>query len=239
MPDETGSLDARKMQPRMGRTVHLTIALALAALVLAGCGEREETVSSPDTTTGAATGAATTGERPPADRDQAGERQSPPRGEPTAPTEAPPGDPRVTALEREAERTVREFVAALDAGDGGRACDLLGEGAIDELELPNPRGGCAASLTASIGYRDPRGLPVWQGAEVTQVRVVDLDQDLAKVLATVVTRFADRNEVSIEDDVVYLARTGRRWVVAKPSSTLYRAVGIADVPPSVLAPPSR
>ena len=41
----------------------------------------------------------------------------------------------------------------------------------------------------------------------------------------------------MEDDIVYLARVGERWLVAKPSATLYRAVGVADVPPSVLAPP--
>ena len=52
-----------------------------------------------------------------------------------------------------------------------------------------------------------------------------------------VTRFADRDEVSIEDDVVYLVRDAGSWSIAKPSSTLYRAVGIADVPPSVLTPP--
>jgi hypothetical protein len=58
------------------------------------------------------------------------------------------------------------------------------------------------------------------------------------VVATVVTRFADREEASIEDDVVYLVLDGGAgWLIAKPSSTLYRAVGIADVPPSVLTPP--
>jgi hypothetical protein len=72
------------------------------------------------------------------------------------------------------------------------------------------------------------------------VRVVDLSPagDEAKVVATVVTRFADRAEESVEDDIVYLVRGGGRWLVAKPSSTLYRAVGIADVPPSVLSPPN-
>jgi hypothetical protein len=56
-------------------------------------------------------------------------------------------------------------------------------------------------------------------------------------VVTTVTRFADREEPSIEDDVVYLTRSGDDWLIAKPSSTLYRAVGIAEVPPSVLAPP--
>ena len=141
-------------------------------------------------------------------------------------------------LERAAARTVREYVEALDARDGEAACALLAPGALDEVELPEPRGDCAASLAASIGYRDPRGLPVWEGASVA---AVPDDRDSAgrpaKVVATVVTRFADRDEQSVEDDVVYLVRAGGRWLVAKPSSTLYRAVGIADVPPSVLSPP--
>ena len=58
------------------------------------------------------------------------------------------------------------------------------------------------------------------------------------MVATVVTTFADRDERSVEDDVVYLVRAGGRWLVAKPSTTLYRAVGIADVPPSVISPPN-
>ena len=58
------------------------------------------------------------------------------------------------------------------------------------------------------------------------------------MIATVITRFADRDEPSIEDDVVYLGRLARRrrvWV-SKPSATLYRAIG-AEVPPSALTPP--
>ena len=67
------------------------------------------------------------------------------------------------------------------------------------------------------------------------MRTVEIDAARAKMLATVVTRFADRDEVSVEDDIVYLAGLGDGWRVAKPSSTLYRAIGVADVPPSVLA----
>ncbi len=78
---------------------------------------------------------------------------------------------------------------------------------------------------------------MWDAAEVTGIRSIEVDGRQAKVVATVVTRFADRDEPSIEDDVVYLTRLGGRWYVSKPSSTLYRAIGIADVPPSVLSPP--
>jgi hypothetical protein len=132
------------------------------------------------------------------------------------------------------------YVDALDAGDGAAVCALLAPGAIDGVELPRPRADCARSLTASIGYRDPRGLPVWEGATATSVPVPELNAGArtTRVVATVVTRFADREEASIEDDVVYLVRDGGAgWLIAKPSSTLYRAVGIADVPPSVLTPP--
>ena len=81
---------------------------------------------------------------------------------------------------------------------------------------------------------------MWKGARVADVQAIELAPDgaEARVVATVVTTFADREEVSIEDDVVYLVRSGGAWLVAKPSATLYRAVGIADVPPSVLSPPN-
>jgi hypothetical protein len=116
-------------------------------------------------------------------------------------------------------------------------CALLVAGALAEVPLPVDRGDPCASLSASIGYRDPRGLPVWEHAEVTGIRSVELQDSGARVVATTVTTFADRDERSIEDDVVYLVRSGDAWLVAQPSSTLYRSVGIADVPPSVLSPP--
>lgn len=191
------------------------------------------------------------------------ERQAPDADEPAdliAPDEAPPeraggaerpqatgdepdGEPppldedELDSEEREAARTVRAYVNGLDARDGAAVCALLAPGAIDEVELPRRRDGCAESLRASIGFRDPRGLPVWAGARVQGLLTVALDGERASVTATTLTRFADRDQPSIEDDVVHLRRQGGRWLIAKPSSTLYRAVGIADVPPRVLAPP--
>lgn len=162
--------------------------------------------------------------------------EKPPRGE-SGPAEGPRSDPRLTELEREAAATVRAYVSALDSRDGERVCSLLAPGAIEQVELPLPRGDCAASLDASIGYRDPRGVPVWDGAQILELAPVKTEGSKATVLATVLTRFADRAEPSIEDDVVYLTRAAGRWLIAKPSSTLYRAVGVADIPPVVLAPP--
>ena len=64
-----------------------------------------------------------------------------------------------------------------------------------------------------------------------------IDGDTARVVATVFTEYADVREPTIEDDIIYLARSGDRWLVVKPSSTLYRAVGNADVPLEALQPP--
>jgi hypothetical protein len=154
----------------------------------------------------------------------------------TGPAGSATEDPRTNALERAAARTVRTYVDALNARDGKAVCELFAPGAIETVELPVTRGSCEASLSASIGYRDPRGLPVWEGTEITALKV-ELNGGSAKAVADVVTEFADRDEPSIETDIVYLTRRGPSWLLAKPSTTLYRAVGIADVPVTVLAPP--
>jgi hypothetical protein len=214
---------------RLMRAKTISIATAaLVALVAPGCGDDESqtaptvTVALPGTTSSSTT--ATT--------------PAPPAGEPSSPAETPTEDPRVNELEREADGTVRRYIEALDARDGTAVCDLLAPDALDGIELPEPRGDCASAIEASIGYRDPRGLPVWEGATVPNVRVSEVDGRAAVVIATVVSHFADRDEASVEDDVVYLTRDGESWLIAKPSATLYRAVGIADIPPSILAPPS-
>ena len=53
----------------------------------------------------------------------------------------------------------------------------------------------------------------------------DLGEGRARISATVTHHFSDRKYVSVEDDVIYLQRVGGRWLLAKPSATLYRAVG--------------
>lgn len=218
-------------------------AVASIALALGACGDEEPIppVTAPEPEAGSEAPATTA----PDDGPSAGEDPvpKPPEDKPSGPAESGAADPRVTELEREVDRTVRAYVAALDARDGERVCDLFAPGVTlpNNLELPERRpGGCGPSLEASIGYRDPRGLPVWEGAEVAEIRSVELEGGGkgATVTATVITRFADRDEPSIEDDVVYLGRLGDgdAWWVSKPSATLYRAIG-AEVPPSALTPP--
>ena len=93
-------------------------------------------------------------------------------------------------------------------------------------------------MTASLGYTDPRGLPVWEKTQINQVRKTEIGDNSAKVVVEVVTTYADRpDEPSLEDDIIYLTLDGRTWLIAKASSTLYRAVGIGDVPVTVLSPP--
>ena len=209
------------------------LVLAAAALPLAaGCGEKEEpdlaqlptsttpaatTTTAPTTTTSG--GGTTTG-----------------GGQTTTGGGGQGGGSAAGARERAVTKAVFAYVTALDRGEGGRVCSLLVPGALDSVDLPFRRGGCGPSLDRSIGYRDPRGLPVFGGVRLTGLRLT-VKGDRARAIATVRTNFVDRDQPSVEDDVIYLVPDRDRWLIAKPSALLYRAVGIADVPPSVLAPP--
>jgi hypothetical protein len=135
------------------------------------------------------------------------------------------------------QQAASRYVAALSARDGAAVCSVLVAGALDAVELPKTKGGCGESVAASIGFRDPRGVPVFESAELVAFERVERSGDSARVTATVVTDFADRSEPSIEDDVIYLVRDGSDWLIAKASLTLYRAIGAAEVPLGALAPP--
>lgn len=132
---------------------------------------------------------------------------------------------------------MRDYLLAIDRRDGEAICAALAPDALAEVDLPKQRGGCATSLEASIGYRDPRGLPAFEGSELSDFVATTIDGDSAQVVAAVQTFFVGEPVPSTEDDIVYLERSGDGWVVAKASSSLYRAVGIGEIPPSVIAPP--
>ena len=101
------------------------------------------------------------------------------------------------------------------------------------------RASCAATMHDSIGYRDPRGFPVWERTQLNAVEGTQVSNDLdsARITAAIVTQFADRNEPSVESDIAYLERAGGEWRLVKLSGALYRAVGNAELPPSVIVPP--
>jgi hypothetical protein len=145
--------------------------------------------------------------------------------------------PRLDPAQRRAAGVVRAYVAALNEHDGARACALFVPGALASVDFPRDRGDCARSLSASVGYRDPRGFPVYDRSRVARIPRVAITGSDARVTATIVTRFAEGREPSIEDDLVYLTKRGGRWLIVKPSATLYRAIGVGNIPPQVLAPP--
>jgi hypothetical protein len=131
---------------------------------------------------------------------------------------------------------VRAYIAALSAGDGAKVCARLAPGAIDDLKLPKPSPKCEVALDRSIGYHDPKGPPEFKSAAVRRVKVQQQGAR-AKVVATVVTRYASQRRPSIDDDIVYLKKSRAGWLILQPSATLYRAVGL-EPPISALKPPA-
>jgi hypothetical protein len=92
-------------------------------------------------------------------------------------------------------------------------------------------------MSASIGFRDPRGFPVYASSKILKFRSIRVSGAAARVVASIETSFADRGQPSIEDDLIYLDRAAGGWLLAKASATLYRAIGTGDIPPTVLSPP--
>jgi hypothetical protein len=150
----------------------------------------------------------------------------------------PSGPSPSSSDERAAAAAARKYVKAIDSRNGQKVCSAFADGGLDTIDLPAEGGSCPASVEASLGFGDNRGQPVWDSSEMTQDVSAQIDGDSARVVATVFTEYADVREPTIEDDVIYLARSGDRWLVVKPSATLYRAIGIADVPLEALQPPS-
>jgi hypothetical protein len=155
--------------------------------------------------------------------------------------EAPPVGPDTGELagidEEVVTQTVRFYIDALDRHDARLVCELLEPGVLRLSELPVRRGGCASSLAASIGHRRPGGTPAWKRTTIAEIRAVSVEGVGARVTAAVVHRFADRKYTSVEDDVIYLRPAGERWLLAKPSGTLYRAVGYPEPPLRAFTPP--
>jgi hypothetical protein len=141
------------------------------------------------------------------------------------------------ADEEAVTQAVRLYIDALDRHDAAQVCGLLEPGSLRLSDLPVRRAGCRASLAASIGYRRPGGTPAWRRTEIVELKSVSVEGGGARVTATVTHRFADRKYTSVEEDVIYLDHARGRWLIAKPSGTLYRAVGYPQAPLRALTPP--
>jgi hypothetical protein len=216
-------------------SVAVLVALALGP---SACGSGDDEPESPTTAPVVETGPATlppesteTGSDEPLDEGPAGEAS------PEAPAAGPDTDELAGIDEEVVTQTVRFYIDGLDRHDASLVCELFEPGALQLSELPVRRGGCASSLAASIGHRGPGGTPAWKRTTIAEIRAVSVEGVGARVTATVVHRFADRKYTSVEDDVIYLRPAGERWLLAKPSATLYRAVGYPEPPLSAFTPP--
>jgi hypothetical protein len=224
------------------------IVIAVAALALAGCGsgsgDGKTTTKAAGATTATASTGVVTGKLPPGAVEPADPAEE--QAEGPAATEASPeagaegpeasgelsGEDRTTAV-----AAVSDYIRALDRHDGARVCALLMPGVLNLGQLPKRRGGCRPSLAASIGTPPRGGGPAWRKTTLVAVKPEDLGDQRARISATVTHHFSDRKYVSVEDDVIYLQRLGGRWLLAKPSATLYRAVGYESPPLGAFTPP--
>jgi hypothetical protein len=228
------------------------IAMVMAALGLAACGgssggDHATTVAGATRTgAGGSAGASKAeGKLPPGavgPVDTAEEAAEGPAATEASP-EAPANGPRSTGSLPDADSAavsavVRSYVAALDRRDAATVCSLLAPGGLPVGDLPKRRGRCRPSLRASIGTRPADGGPAWRRTAIVELKPEALGDNRARVTATVTHHFSDRKYVSVEDDVIYLERTGARWLLAKPSATLYRAVGYAQPPLRAFSPPA-
>jgi hypothetical protein len=224
------------------------IAAALAALGLAGCGGSGDgktsasvgTTVPPTTSTASVQGKLPPGAVGPVDTaEEATEGPAATEASPESQAVGPQATGELEGADRSAAvATVRSYVAALDGRDAARVCALFEPGALPLGDLPKRRGGCRASLRASIGSSPAGGGPAWRRTEIFETKPEALGDDRARVTTTVTHHFSDRKYVSVEDDVIYLQRAGGRWLLAKPSATLYRAVGYSQPPLRAFSPPA-
>jgi hypothetical protein len=151
------------------------------------------------------------------------------------PKPTPKPKPKPPAVPPGASAALHSYITALDAHDGAALCALFEPGALDALKLPVGRG--CGGLSQSIGYDPGHGLPQWTQAQLAGVKDAVPEGGGVRATVTIVDHYAGNPQPSIEDDVVFLARSGGDWLIRQPSVTIYRAIGVPDPPPSVLAAP--
>lgn len=140
---------------------------------------------------------------------------------------------------------VRGYIAALNGRDAEQICSRLAAGAVEAADFPAgkaPEGPaqdvCVGGVERNIGEGGRGGTPAWRRSQLHELKAVSVGEDRARVTATLTHDFSDRSYVSLEEDVIYLARgPDGSWLIAKPSGTFYRAVGFPEPPLRALTPP--
>lgn len=222
------------------------IVLAVAALVGIGTGvaiglaEDDEADpgagSVPEPTTTAAEAPPEDGSGRPAGSKDKGPELPPEEDDPQGAEPGPSGPAPETTDEQAAASAARGYVKAVNRRAGEAVCATFVPGGLAGFDFPVERSSCPATVKASLGF-ERKGFPVWESSEMTDAVSAQVTGDSARVVATVFTVYADVREPTIEDDIIYLQRSGERWQIVQPSLTLYRAIGDADPPPSALSPP--
>ena len=139
---------------------------------------------------------------------------------------------------RAARRAYRSYLLAINARSGESLCRMIAPGFLDELRPPARGGDCPDRIRRSIGFRDPRGTPVWESTTLNGFESALLGgEGGVQLSATITTAFADRSQPSVETDIAYLEPVAGGYRFAKASAAMWRAVGKPDVPPQVIAPP--
>jgi hypothetical protein len=221
----------------------LLLAVAAVTAATAGCGGSDQPGSTgANTTVGPVPAVTTPAAKPPPESTGPAENAGGPAATEASP-EASPEGPAATGELSSADAaathtTVTRYIQALNRHDARTVCALLSPGALNLDELPVRRGGCVRSLAASIGRPPEGGAPAWRKTTLVEMKIASLGEDRARATASVTQRFSDRKYVSVEDDVVYVERVGGRWRLAKPSGSLYRAVGYPEPPLRALTPPA-
>ncbi len=217
----------------MARFLATVAATAIFGLLGGGCGQSgavEGDESPPDSSQTEAVSTTTIGSNP-ALADSAREGRD---GAATAhPRRAKRPAERLAAV----RQVVGNYATAVNERDGAALCDLFVDGALDRVDLPVRGANCSASLSASIGYADPRGLPVFESVELGRAPAIRFDGRSARVTIPIATSFTDRGNSSFEDDLIYLVNHRDKWRIEAPSIILYRAIGVADLPLSLLRAP--
>jgi hypothetical protein len=140
------------------------------------------------------------------------------------------------------DELAREYVAAINAHDGGRVCALMTAAAASQLSVPDSNLPCDRTVAGFIGYVEDAGMPEFLRYRLGGVRPGATKGEYSSIrLSLEARRKSTDAEQAFEtcsfEDTVWLTRNGGELRIAKPSLALYVAFGATNIREGVLAPP--